>query len=633
MPIEVKMKLKKLLYLVLFASIVVPVVITIIVFATSMTSFLTNKVEQEDLPTALREIKNAVELDLLKTIAPSRTLANSEYLKDWLARGEPQTGTTLLTRHLNTLKTENGGMSAYVVSTQTGNYYTANGVSRVISKRSDPWFYAFINSAVEMEVAIDVDKQTNIASAFINYVITINGERVGLAGIGQSLNNMSALISSYKIGRNGIVYLTDSNGVIKLHPNPGRHGEKIPLAEITTGNVREINRDNGRITQLASKLETVDWYVVTEVPSAQLYGPLNEAIITNLIVACIIIIVGTLVVMVVSKRIFQPIESITHAVTALNQKDGDLTARLNISQNNEIGILASQVDTFIEKLQHMFLQVSHSAEHVKGIAVDVNRQIELTQSYSSTQSDSTQSVAAAVEEMNLTVKEISDSAQGASEVANTTQENVVRSSRIINDTMQNVAQLNTLMDRSVDSVNALSDSIDSITRILNVIRDISEQTNLLALNAAIEAARAGDQGRGFAVVADEVRNLARRTNESTEEIDSMITELNAKASQTVQDIQQGSSSTHSTSEYLSSCVQALDNISAEVSRLTQVNTHVASATREQSTATHEISSNIAVISQTAHETSHSMTETVRLVGELDEESKRLNATIGLFTLK
>ena len=148
------------------------------------------------------------------------------------------------------------------------------------------------------------------------------------------------------------------------------------------------------------------------------------------------------------------------------------------------------MDTFIEKLQHMFLQVSHSAEHVKGIAVDVNRQIELTQSYSSTQSDSTQSVAAAVEEMNLTVKEISDSAQGASEVANTTQENVVRSSRIINDTMQNVAQLNTLMDRSVDSVNALSDSIDSITRILNVIRDISEQTNLLALNAAIEAARA-----------------------------------------------------------------------------------------------------------------------------------------------
>ena len=625
------MRLKQLLYIVLFAAIVIPVVISISVFAWSMTTFLTDKVQQEDLPTSLREIKNAVELDLLKTIAPSKTLAHNEYIKRWLTTGEPVSERALLNRHLATLKQQNNAISAYVVAADSGNYYTHNGLSRVVTKNQDPWFYQFMNADVPYEVSIDIDKATNVASAFINYAIVENGRRIGLAGIGQSMEAMSALIASYTVGKAGIVYLVDAEGVIQLHPDKNKRGTRVPVAQIT-GQAREFSVDGEDVTQLAMQLSTIDWYVVTEVPSAQLYGPLRDAVLTNIVIALLIIAVGAIVVKFLSNLIFQPIETITNAVTALNEKDGDLTARLNIQQRNEIGALASQVNLFVEKLQQMFRQVSHSADHVKDITIDVYKQIELAQSYTQTQSNSTHSVAAAVEEMNLTVKEISNSAQGASDVASTTEEHVSCSASTINDAMQNVEKLDALMSKSVDSVNALSLSIDSITRILEVIRGISDQTNLLALNAAIEAARAGDQGRGFAVVADEVRSLAKRTHESTEEINTMIIELNTKASETVHDIQQGSASTRETSQYLISCVEALENISQQVARLTEVNTHVATATREQASATNEISQNISVISQTAQETSRSMQTSFALVNELDKESKALNHTIGRFTL-
>ena len=625
------MKLKRLLFFVLIAALVIPVTITTGFFAASTLTFLSNKVEETTLPTSLREVRNGVELDIQKTLLPSKSLAKNEYIKSWIKAGEPSSELTALTSHLNTLKSEYGAISAYFVSSKSKNYYTQDGVVRQVNSSSDPWFDAFLASKAPYEISIDVDKSSNKASAFINYEVIVNGNKMGLAGLGLSLDAMSQLIASYKVIETGIVYLVDKDGVIQLHPDQSMRGKKVAIGSILN-KASEISRGGEDKTMLAMELKSLDWYLVTEVPSEELYGPINQAIMTNIIIALVIILIGAVGVKFLSDLIFKPIDSITAAVTNLNSKGGDLTARLQIEENNEIGDLAKQVDEFLEQLHVMFIQVSESANQLKAIAIDVFEQIELSQSYSTRQSDSTTSVAAAIEQMDSTVKEISFSAQGASEVANTTENNVLTSTQNLNKAMENMGKLDSVMSKSVGSVNQLSESIGSITNILDEIRGISEQTNLLALNAAIEAARAGEQGRGFAVVADEVRNLAQRTNESTAEISQLMSELIMQTSETVNDIQAGNQSAKATSEFLQSCVEGLTNISTEVGKLTEVNTHVASATRDQSAATGEISMNITVIAETADDTSTSMQRSYDLVTKLDGESKTLSGIIGKFTL-
>ena len=280
----------------------------------------------------------------------------------------------------------------------------------------------------------------------------------------------------------------------------------------------------------------------------------------------------------------------------------------------------------------MFKQVSASAIRVKETSEHVNEKVLNAANLADQQSASTQTVAAAVTEMEMTVQDISNNANSASESAAISQSTSISCSDFVSQTIIQMRDLEVSMGSTVTSVTELSSEIQSISHLLEVIKGISEQTNLLALNAAIEAARAGEQGRGFAVVADEVRTLAQRTAESTEQISSMITSLNAKAGETVAAIELGNKSTAQTSERLNNTGDTLSTITKEIINLAQMNTCVATATSEQTLATSEISQNIVMISDTAKETKENMRESAELCKELDNESKSLQQLMSRFTL-
>lgn len=248
------------------------------------------------------------------------------------------------------------------------------------------------------------------------------------------------------------------------------------------------------------------------------------------------------------------------------------------------------------------------------------------------QSSSTQTVAAAVNEMEVTVQDISNSASNASDIATSTEEATHKGVEFVNSTIKQMEQLENAMATSVASVTELSGEIKSITQVLDVIKAISEQTNLLALNAAIEAARAGEHGRGFAVVADEVRTLAMRTAESTEQINEMIDTLNSKASSTVSAIELGSKNTLENAERLKVTGSTLTGISQEIVTLSELNSSVATATREQTLATSEISQNVVMISDSAEQTKQNMKTSEQLCNGLNEESNILKDLLGKFTL-
>ncbi|MGZ9899946.1 methyl-accepting chemotaxis protein [Shewanella gaetbuli] len=626
------MMLKQKIYTSLVLAIFIPLGLSTLLFSENIKSNADEKLKYSELPTALREVRNAIELELSAPIITSKSIADNIFVEKWLQLGEQESQLESYIDYLARIKNDNNAITAFIVSKHSQNYYTHTGFTRQISKNEDQWFYNFINSAKAFELSLDIDKTLGKAAVFINYAVEIDGERVAIAGVGRSLESMTDLIKSYKVGEAGIVYLVDDSGEIKLHPNKENIGKKIDLTSIQNGKLKTEEKNNITVIISSTSVTSLGWHLVAEIPEEQLYSAINDAINLNIILGIAIGLVGFVLVRLLAKQIFSPIDTITQAVTALTEKDGDLTARLPENVDNEIGILAQKFNLFLSHLHTMFKQVSTTAIRVKAISEHVNEEINSATNLADQQSASTQTVAAAVNEMEMTVSDISNNASNASDSASLSQNTAVSCSGFVAQTIEKMQLLQESMGSSVCSVTELSNEIQSITSVLEVIKGISEQTNLLALNAAIEAARAGEQGRGFAVVADEVRTLAQRTAESTEQINSMITSLNSKASETVSVIEHGNTTTSQTSERLNETGETLTIITREIKNLNEMNEFIASATREQTLATGEINQNVVIISDTAKKTKSIMNNTASLCKELDVESNTLKDLIAKFTL-
>lgn len=632
MHLEVSMLLKKKIYISLVLSIFIPVCITVLFFSNSIKSQTEAKLQNVDLPTALRELRNEIELELATPIIVSKEIAQNSYIKSWLNNTKNVDETKKLVKHLSTIKEYNSAKSAFVVNGITKDYYSSDGFVRKVSESSDQWFYEFLASDREYELSLDIDQSSQQAIVFINYNINVGGERIGVGGIGRSLDSMVQLISDYRIGANGIVYLVSADGKIQLHADKAKIGQSINLDELINETILEKDFDGETLIISSTPLHSLDWYLVAEIPKSQLFEGINKTVNYNIIIGVLIALCGLIVARLLANQIFQPISDITKSVSSLNHNDGDLTARLVIADDNEVGVLAAQFNAFLDKLHNMFKQVASTAISVELVTKDVLTEVKKSYVLADNQSHNTQTVAAAVNEMECTVKEISTSAMQAANVATQTEMATNKSARYLSDTINHMKELESSMGKSVNQVIDLSNEIGSISKVLDVIKGISEQTNLLALNAAIEAARAGEQGKGFAVVADEVRTLAKRTAESTEQINEMISVLNSKASMTVSSIEIGSKETLENAERLEETGVTLNGIAKEIVNLSSMNSTVASSTSEQSQATEEINQNIVMISDSANETRQNMEKSKNLCEKLNGESRTLKDLLSKFTI-
>lgn len=364
---------------------------------------------------------------------------------------------------------------------------------------------------------------------------------------------------------------------------------------------------------------------ITEVDSAA-----NGIAIAQLTAIGSIFVVCMLVLIWVLDRLFAPLKGLEHALADISKGDGDLTVRLPVTGNNEITRISVAFNTFVEKIDRIISNVVETGEELGRSAEALRDKAAQSLRRGESQSEQALLVVTSMNEMIATINEISHSASNAADSASSANDETEAGKQTLLEATQTINQLDTEMDNMSTVITSLAERTQSIVSILDVIRGISEQTNLLALNAAIEAARAGEAGRGFAVVADEVRSLATKTSKSTEEIQSTINLLQKEAQNAVDAMDTSKALTKEGNRATEQALRALESIATQVSTILDMNTHVATATEEQSSVANEININMDNVNQAAQaglEDSHSLEASSQ---DLSGLAKTLDHHVGAF---
>lgn len=312
--------------------------------------------------------------------------------------------------------------------------------------------------------------------------------------------------------------------------------------------------------------------------------------------------------------------------------DGDLTSRITLQGNDGIDKLGHQFNNLIEKMQSTMIKVVDASNQVTSASANVAENTEKTSADIMQQRSETDQIATAMNQMSATSQEVAGNAMSASDAAQHAQTESIEGKTTVESTIQAINNLASEVNQSNDVIKQLQDDSENIGSVLDVIRGIAEQTNLLALNAAIEAARAGEQGRGFAVVADEVRTLASRTQQSTEEIQTMIEKLQTGANSAAAVMKSSHAHAQESVELASNAGNALDKITQAVITINEMNTHISHSANEQQSVVASMDQNLTSISQSSNATVEASQNTLNEIQELSRTATELQDTLAQFKI-
>lgn len=337
------------------------------------------------------------------------------------------------------------------------------------------------------------------------------------------------------------------------------------------------------------------WYLFISVDENIAYAGLNDALQSSLWMSAIMLLGSIALVFVVLNWLYRPILHLKQMVMALSQGQADLTRRLPVTSNDDLGDIASGINRFVANLQSLVKEVSYGSKDIGESIAKLHQQTDANAGVLKRHVMETEQVVTAVEEMSATAMDVATNTSQASNAAVVTSEQVSNTNSIVSETRLTVERLiKDVEDTEINIGHVAQDAI-SITKVLQVIGGIAEQTNLLALNAAIEAARAGEQGRGFAVVADEVRALAARTQVSTTEIEHTLDKLQQGVSNAVDAMKQTKITCEQASQATIDVSDNLEKVVSSIAEVNDLNTQIATAAEEQSAVSEEVSRNMNAI--------------------------------------
>jgi len=396
----------------------------------------------------------------------------------------------------------------------------------------------------------------------------------------------------------------------------------------------EIYPDYRNISVLSAyapvEIEGLNWIIMSEIDEAEAFDSAyllaNNIFKLSLTITVVLVIAGVVIGVFFAGSITQPIIKLSQTLNEIEQ-NSDLTKRVDINSNDEIGMASNSLNLMMEKFHAGIQQVSSATSQIATATEETSAITTQTSQNIFEQQNQTDQVATAINEMNATVQEVSLNITHTAQAAGEANDETAAGSRVVNQTVNSIQELSSLIDNAANVIVQLEKDSENINTVMDVIKSVAEQTNLLALNAAIEAARAGEQGRGFAVVADEVRTLAGRTQQSTEEINQMIEKLQSGAQQAVEAMNESREKARSVVDQSNQAGNSLKVIADAVSRINDMSSQIASAAEEQSAVNEEINQNIVRINDMAQQTSSGAQQTTSASEELAKLASDLKSLV------
>ncbi len=339
----------------------------------SAQQLIEDRMFEQELPNLTQRIGKEIEKDLTSVANAARQLANDRFVLDWVERGMPKEQESILINQLKDMTSQYGLVTASFADRQSAAYYNQDGFLRILNHEQDNWFYDYTKSRQDLMLSIFRESNGEV-KLFVNFQ-QLDGR--GLAGLAKSLDSMVSMLANFRIGDSGFVFMTDGSGKVKLHPDAARI-DRDNLTQLASGSSTNLlNKqpfaathaevDGQPVILASSYIPLLDWYLVAQVPEAEIYAELDRARLHMVLVSLAIAVGMGLLGVLLAGSVSRPLNELARLFRELGSGDGDLTHRLKVDGRDELAQVATGFNNFVAKIHGSIEQVASNSRQLAAI--------------------------------------------------------------------------------------------------------------------------------------------------------------------------------------------------------------------------------------------------------------------------